>query len=81
MIFNLFRGSLGLMFGPLGGALGDSFGGLGAFRWLPDILKSFFCTLDPPNCLPRCRRPILETSVSHRKTNMFAKYKLLNKTS
>ena len=39
MLFNVFRGSLGLIFGPLGGALGGTFGGLGAFRWLPQILK------------------------------------------
>ena len=42
MLFNVFRGSLGLIFGPLGGALGGTFGGLGAFRWLPEILKLLF---------------------------------------
>ena len=42
MLFNVVLGSLGLMFGPLGGALGGTFGGLGAFRWLPEILKLLF---------------------------------------
>ena len=42
MLFNVFRGSLGLIVGPHWGALGCIFGSLGAFRWLPEILKLLF---------------------------------------
>ena len=52
MLFNVFRGSLGLIFGPLGGALGGTFGGLGAFRWLPEILKLLFWHPGDPKLPP-----------------------------
>ena len=48
MLFNVFRGSLGLIFGPLGG----TFGGLGAFRWLPEILKLIFLHPGAPKLPP-----------------------------
>ena len=51
-------------FGLIGGALWGTFGGLGAFRWLPEILKLIFFapwipklasrrTLDSPQQRPR----------------------------
>ena len=52
MLFNVFRGSLGLMFGPLGGALWGTFGGLGAFRWLLEIVKLFFWHPGAPKLPP-----------------------------
>ena len=52
MLFNVFLGSLGLMFGPLGGALGGTFGGLGAFRWIPEILKLLFLHPGAPKLPP-----------------------------
>ena len=52
MLLNVFRGSLGLVIGRLGGALWGSFGGLGAFRWLPEILKLLFWHPGPPKLPP-----------------------------
>ena len=52
MLFNVVLGSLGLIFGPLGGHLGGTFGGLGAFRWLPEILKLIFLHPGTPKLLP-----------------------------
>ena len=52
MLFNVVLGSLGLIFGPLGGALGGTFGGLGAFRWLPEIFKLLFLHPGPPTLPP-----------------------------
>ena len=42
MLFNVVLGSLGLICCPLGGALGGTFGSLGAFRWLSEILELLF---------------------------------------
>ena len=41
---------------PSWGALWDTFGGLGAFRWLPEILKLPFWHLGISNCLPKSPR-------------------------
>ena len=41
MLWRVFGASHGILFGPIGGALGDSFGVLVAFRWLTEILTRF----------------------------------------
>ena len=41
MLLQVFGAYVGLIIGPLGGALGGYVGALGAFRWRPEILKFF----------------------------------------
>ena len=62
MPFHVFRGSLGLIFGPLGGALWDTFGGLGAFRWLPEIVKLLYWHIGAPKLHPEEPSTALNTA-------------------
>ena len=53
MLFNVVLGSLGLMFGPLGGHLGALLAALGRLDGSPKFSNFFFGTLEPPRCLPK----------------------------
>ena len=53
MLFNVFLGSLGLIFGPLGEHVGALLAALGRLDGSPKFSNFFFCTLEPQNCLPK----------------------------
>ena len=52
MLFNVFWGVSWAHVWPSWGALGGSFGGLGVFRWLPEILKLLFLHPGAPKLPP-----------------------------